>query len=288
MCFLFIRKEEFNEVKIIPSILVYILLSFGVSFILLFVNREVLNNNANAVQVIIDFSFILFLFYKLGINLTKIQNLINDYLRKINIKEIIDVVFTQIVISFGTTLLILGIICLININTANSLNNAGEDVFTNTIASFILTVISAPILEELFFRVVLFKRISKFFNVYIGMILSSLLFGVLHMELAIVGAVIFGFANCILYLKYRNILIPMTVHFLNNFLVSIPTFLSSDSAASSDVELLSQSDASAYLILGSIVFIIGMILFIRFIVKNRKYIESDAFDNKTYNFNKLL
>ena len=58
---MFIRKEEFNEVKIIPSILVYILLSFGVSFILLFVNREVLNNNANAVQVIIDFSFILFL-----------------------------------------------------------------------------------------------------------------------------------------------------------------------------------------------------------------------------------
>ena len=270
---MFIRKEEFNEVKIIPSILVYILLSFGVSFILLFVNREVLNNNANAVQVIIDFSFILFLFYKLGVNLTKIQNLINDYLRKINIKEIIDVVFTQIVISFGTTLLILGMICLINIDT---------------IASFILTVISAPILEELFFRVVLFKRISKFFNVYIGMILSSLLFGVLHMELAIVGAVIFGFANCILYLKYRNILIPMTVHFLNNFLVSIPTFLSSDSGASSDVELLSQSDASAYLILGAIVFIIGMILFIRFIVKNRKYIESDAFDNKTYNFNKLL
>ncbi|MDU2112778.1 MAG: CPBP family intramembrane glutamic endopeptidase [Clostridiales bacterium] len=140
----------------------------------------------------------------------------------------------------------------------------------------------------MFFRVVLFKRISKFFNVYIGMILSSLLFGVLHMELAIVGAVIFGFANCILYLKYRNILIPMTVHFLNNFLVSIPTFLSSDSGASSEAELLSQSDASAYLTLGAIVFIIGMILFIRFIVKNRKYIESDAFDNKTYNFNRLL
>ena len=286
---MFIRKEEFNEVKIIPSILVYILLSFGVSFILLFVNREVLNNNANAVQVIIDFSFILFLFYKLGVNLTKIQNLINDYLRKINIKEIIDVVFTQIVISFGTTLLILGMICLINIDTANSLNNAGEDVFTNTIASFILTVISAPILEELFFRVVLFKRISKFFNVYIGMILSSLLFGVLHMELAIVGAVIFGFANCILYLKYRNILIPMTVHFLNNLIVSIPSlFTSSDSITGAENSLLTLSDASSYLVVGIITLIIGLILFIRFIIQNRKYIEKDAFDMKTYKFDSLL
>ena len=285
---MFIRKGEFNEVKIIPSILVYVLLSFGISLILLFVNRNLLNNNPNAVQVIIDFSFIFFLFYQFGVNLTKIQNLINDYLRKINIKEIINVVFTQIVISLGTTLLILGFICFINIDTANSLNNAGDDVFTNTIASFILTVISAPILEELFFRVVLFKRISKFFNVYIGMILSSILFGVLHMELAIVGAIIFGLANCILYLKYRNILIPMTVHFLNNFLVSIPTFLSNDSGSSSEAELLSQSDASAYLISGTIIFIIGMIFFIRFIIKNRQYIESDAFDDKTYNFNRLL
>lgn len=286
---MFIRKEEFNEVKIIPSILIYILLSFGVSFILLSVNREVLNNNSNAVQVIIDFSFILFLFYKLGVNLTKIQNLINDYLRKINIKEIIDVVFTQIVISFGTTLLILGMICLINIDTANSLNNAGEDVFTNTIASFILTVISAPILEELFFRVVLFKRISKFFNVYIGMILSSLLFGVLHMELAIVGAVIFGFANCILYLKYRNILIPMTVHFLNNLIVSIPSlFTSSDSITGAENSLLTLSDASSYLVVGIITLIIGLILFIRFIIQNRKYIEKDAFDMKTYKFDSLL
>lgn len=285
---MFIRKEDFNEVKIIPSILVYLLMNFGIIFVIEIIDDSFLDKNTNVVQLIIDCLFILYLFFKFGVNFRKLNKLIHDFIEKINIKEILNVVFTQILISLGTTLLILAIVCFIDLDMANSLNSSGDDIFTNTVSVFILTVITAPILEELLFRVVIFKRLSRIFDVYIGMIFSSILFGILHVELAVVGAIIFGIANCILYLKYRNILIPMTVHFLNNFLVSIPTFLSSDSAASSDVELLSQSDASAYLILGAIVFIIGMILFIRFIVKNRKYIESDAFDNKTYNFNKLL
>lgn len=285
---MFIRKEDFNEVKIIPSILVYLLMNFGIIFVIEIIDDSFLDKNTNVVQLIIDCLFILYLFFKFGVNFRKLNKLIHDFIEKINIKEILNVVFTQILISLGTTLLILAIVCFIDLDMANSLNSSGDDIFTNTVSVFILTVITAPILEELLFRVVIFKRLSRIFDVYIGMIFSSILFGILHVELAVVGAIIFGIANCILYLKYRNILIPMTVHFLNNFLVSIPTFLSSDSGASSDVELLSQSDASAYLILGAIVFIIGMILFIRFIVKNRKYIESDAFDNKTYNFNKLL
>lgn len=285
---MFLKKEKFNEVKIIPSALVYLLINFCVILILSFTNNKFLNNNLDVIQIAIDFSFILFLLHKFGVNLTKLQNLIKDYFEKINIKEIVNVLFTQIIISFAATLIILAIVCFIDIDTANALNNSSEDIFTNTISSFIATLIIAPILEELFFRVVLFKRISKFFNVYIGMIISSVIFGILHIELAIVGAIIFGMANCILYLKYRNILIPMTVHFFNNFIVSIPLFLSNNSSVNSETELLTQSDVSTYLIVGIILFIIGAILFARFIFKNRKYIYSDAFDMKTYNFNRLL
>ena len=172
---------------------------------------------------------------------------------------------------------------------ANSLNSSGDDIFTNTVSVFILTVITAPILEELLFRVVIFKRLSRIFDVYIGMIFSSILFGILHVELAVVGAIIFGIANCILYLKYRNILIPMTVHFLNNLIVSIPyLFTSSDSITGAENSLLTLSDASSYLVVGIITLIIGLILFIRFIIQNRKYIEKDAFDMKTYKFDSLL
>lgn len=286
---MFLRKEDFNEVKIISCILVYLLMNFGIILAISFVDRSFLNNNSNIIQLIIDCLFIIYLFFKFGINLRNVSNLIHDFLQKINIKEIINVVFTQILISLGTTLLILAIMCVIDLDSANALNNSSDDLFTNTLVSFILTVITAPILEELLFRVVFFKRLSRIFDVYIGMIVSSIIFGMLHVELAVVGAIIFGIANCILYLKYRNILIPMTVHFLNNFLVSIPSLLSGpDSLSNSEAELLTKSDAYSYLVLGGITLIIGLILFIKFIIKNRQYIEKDAFDMKTYKFDSLL
>lgn len=285
---MFIRKEDFNEVKIIPSILVYLLMNFGIIFAVSIVDNSILNNT-NIIQLFIDCMFILYLFFKFGVNLRKLNNLIHDFIEKINIKEIINVVFTQILVSLGTTLLMLAIICFIDLDMANSLNNSSNDLFTSTVVFFILTVITAPILEELLFRVVFFKRLSRVFDVYVGMIASSIIFGILHVELAVVGAIIFGIANCILYLKYRNILIPMTVHFLNNLIVSIPTlFSSADSISGAESELLTLNDASTYLIVGIITLIVGLFLFIRFIIQNRKYIERDAFDMKTYKFDSLL
>lgn len=285
---MFIRKEDFNEVKIIPSILVYLLMNFGIIFAVSIVDNSILNNT-NIIQLFIDCMFILYLFFKFGVNLRKLNNLIHDFIEKINIKEIINVVFTQILVSLGTTLLMLAIICFIDLDMANSLNNSSDDLFTSTVVFFILTVITAPILEELLFRVVFFKRLSRVFDVYVGMIASSIIFGILHVELAVVGAIIFGIANCILYLKYRNILIPMTVHFLNNLIVSIPTlFSSADSISGAESELLTLNDASTYLIVGIITLIVGLFLFIRFIIQNRKYIERDAFDMKTYKFDSLL
>lgn len=285
---MFIRKEDFNEVKIIPSILVYLLMNFGIIFAVSIVDNSILNNT-NIIQLFIDCMFILYLFFKFGVNLRKLNNLIHDFIEKINIKEIINVVFTQILVSLGTTLLMLAIICFIDLDMANSLNNSSDDLFTSTVVFFILTVITAPILEELLFRVVFFKRLSRVFDVYVGMIASSIIFGILHVELAVVGAIIFGIANCILYLKYRNILIPMTVHFLNNLIVSIPTlFSSADSISGAESELLTLNDTSTYLIVGIITLIIGLFLFIRFIIQNRKYIERDAFDMKTYKFDSLL
>ncbi|MGM9531730.1 lysostaphin resistance A-like protein, partial [Intestinibacter sp.] len=189
------KKQEFNQVKIISSVVVYILINFFVMLIDFFLNEDILDSDIDLLQLISDTLFILFLLYKFKATFRKLDSLIRDFIEKLNMKEIVNVVFTQICISIGSTLLILAVFCIIDIDTANSLNSASDDLFKSTLISFILTVIAAPIVEELLFRVVFFKRLSRIFDVYTGMMISSILFGILHVELAVVGAVIFGIAN---------------------------------------------------------------------------------------------
>ena len=48
------------------------------------------------------------------------------------------------------------------------------------------------------------------------MIVSSLAFGLLHLDL--IGALVFGVTACVLYVRTRTLLVPMTLHALNNLI----------------------------------------------------------------------
>lgn len=86
--------------------------------------------------------------------------------------------------------------------------------------SFIFDVISsvilAPIIEELFFRGVLFNRLKIRTGIIAAMIISSALFAIGHEFGGITSAFLFGICMCIIYLKTDNILMTMSIHFLNN------------------------------------------------------------------------
>jgi Predicted metal-dependent membrane protease len=86
--------------------------------------------------------------------------------------------------------------------------------------SFILEVISsvilAPIIEELFFRGVLFNRLKIRTGIIAAMVISSALFAIGHEFGGITSAFVFGICMCIIYLKTDNILMTMSIHFLNN------------------------------------------------------------------------
>ena len=68
------------------------------------------------------------------------------------------------------------------------------------------TIILAPIVEELVFRGVLLNRLKLRIGIIPAILVSSFLFGI---------------CMCILYLKTDNILIPITVHFINNLVVTL-------------------------------------------------------------------
>ena len=85
--------------------------------------------------------------------------------------------------------------------------------------AFIVTVAVAPVVEELFFRGVLFTRWSLKWGPTAGVIASSILFGILHV--GFFGAFAFGAAMCLLYIKTNTLLVPIAAHILNNFVASV-------------------------------------------------------------------
>lgn len=98
----------------------------------------------------------------------------------------------------------------------------GFDIDTVDLApsAFLLSaiegIIFAPVIEELVFRGVLFNRLKIRIGIVPAMLISSFLFGIGHDFGGITSAFLFGICMCILYLKTDNILIPMSVHFINN------------------------------------------------------------------------
>ena len=83
-------------------------------------------------------------------------------------------------------------------------------------SSFILLVILAPLIEEMVFRGLIFSRLTKKWNMVGAMVVSSLAFGLLHMNL--IGAFVFGIVACVLYTRTRTLLAPMVLHALNNLI----------------------------------------------------------------------
>jgi uncharacterized protein len=80
---------------------------------------------------------------------------------------------------------------------------------------FMITIL-APIVEEFFFRGVILQRLIKKSSVWGGILISSLLFGILHAD--IIGAFIFGVITALLFIRTGNLLIPILLHMLNNTL----------------------------------------------------------------------
>ncbi|MGD2183475.1 CPBP family intramembrane glutamic endopeptidase [Lusitaniella coriacea] len=83
----------------------------------------------------------------------------------------------------------------------------------------------APIVEEVLFRGILCQRWATTWGLSAGIIVSSLVFGILH-PVNPIGLFIFGLMMAILYVKTRTLTIPILVHALNNAIAIVLTSLS--------------------------------------------------------------
>lgn len=213
-----------------------------------------------------------------NVNLSLIKERFNNFKRVANIKEIFGVVITQIFLSMGLSYLSIAFVASTDKTKAlQVLNDTFGNPTNNT--EFVLWVISivilAPILEEIVFRRVIFKRLNIKFSFMVSAVISSLIFGIGHEFLGVIGAIVFGVACCILYVKYNNILVPIAVHFINNLLAAIteaPSYF--NGTMNETITSISNSDIKFWLLSGISLTLITLIIFTRFIIANKSYIQN--------------
>ena len=196
-----------------------------------------------------------------------------------NIKEILIVVATQIFLSIGLSNLSLGFLASTNMTKAlEAANDTFGNPTTNKELVFFLisVVILAPLLEEIIFRKIIFKRLNLKLSFITSAVISSAIFGIGHELLAILGAIIFGVTCCVLYKKYNNLLVPIAVHFVNNLIagtmLSVGYFQGTLNEQISDI---TNYDIKVSFMSGILLTTITMIIFIRFVMKNKQYLKRE-------------
>ncbi|MCC5905629.1 MAG: CPBP family intramembrane metalloprotease [Balneolaceae bacterium] len=108
------------------------------------------------------------------------------------------------------------------LNSVDFLVTTPETPFVDYLLIFIAVAVLAPLLEEIAFRGAMMERFGAKYSYKTAIILSSVIFGILHIDPA--GAFMFGFVASLIYLKTRSLFVPVMIHLFNNGLIVIFIF----------------------------------------------------------------
>ena len=194
-------------------------------------------------------SRIIFIVFMTLIGISVIDNLKNK--DKLNVKEKLNInkinikfLFRMFFLSLFLRIILEQIITLIDINKTIII---GPSNILEIIMEFIATCIFAPICEEIIFRFGLYEKLNKKFNVGISILITSIIFSVIHFYqldgiiILLIISTIWNYA----YYKTNNLLYPIIFHFLHNLYALISNFV---------------IDNVFYIILGILSFVIYIIL----------------------------
>lgn len=166
-----------------------------------------LDNNKVLINLI---GFILFMF----IFLKKYKKLYEDNF-KIK-KEFIYIILFGIGYSIIINILFLNINNIFNINDSQFLPISNKEIIPLILCSGIM----GPILEEFLFRGIVYNKIRELTNKKKSILLTSLFFGLVHMNLFnCINAFILSYILIYLYNKNKTIISPIILHIIVNTIV---------------------------------------------------------------------
>jgi hypothetical protein len=111
-----------------------------------------------------------------------------------------------------------------------------------TVGSVLLV---APVTEEFIFRGILLHRWGVRWGIRPALVLTSILFGVLHSNL--VGLFVFGLVMALLYLSTRSLLVSMVAHSVSNGIASLVEFVTLQTSTTLPADILAEFRASWWL-----------------------------------------
>ena len=181
--------------------------------------------------------------------------------------EILYVFAINIIFAFIFTCLVSGLDLIIGFYDPTWVTGFDIDSVDISAGVFLLsaigTIFYAPVLEELIFRGVFFNRLKIRIGLVPAMLISSFIFGIGHDFGGITSAFLFGICMCILYAKTDNILVPMSVHFINNVVATLLEFTEID-------YIVGQLP---WLIPATIIVLIAMVLLIKYIIQETSVLK---------------
>jgi uncharacterized protein len=129
---------------------------------------------------------------------------------------------------------------------------------------FITLIIAAPLCEEFVFRGILLQRWATKWNPPIALILTSTLFGLLHVNF--IGAGILGLVAGVLYYQTKSLWTPIALHAMNNTIASLSLLKSDSAKGRAAPDQLETVFAQGWI--GMILLVVALPWVIRFVAKN--------------------
>lgn len=273
-----LKEVKIREVIIIYIISILIALA-GSAIIVKYCDAKLNDTLVNYAILSIEILMVAMIILRLRMSLKTIKIIVSDYKKNIKLKEIIEVVLIYFTIAVGGSFLIFYFIYLLSPSLAYTFITQTSIIVNGPvdyIINLIYLAIIIPINEELIFRHIFFKRMNKRFPVYESMIVVAIIFAAINIGAGIIGAFCLSIINSILYMKYKNIAVPIVNRSIINIITIITLLPVLNHYRKYEVQgnvVLRNS------ILGFFMLCVGSFMFIKLIIKNKKYVDRFAANN---------
>ncbi len=165
--------------------------------------------------ILMSFVGLLFLLLVFKIKKVKIKEYIS--IKKININQMF------LFICYGFGFQVVSGIANLTVNHFHNIEKSAESIQETLISGnifttvIIISIVLAPIIEELLFRGMILKKLNNHINTKLAIVIQAMLFSLIHFNISqLVPTLLLGIFLGICYIKFDNIIAPIIVHLVFN------------------------------------------------------------------------